>query len=109
MYFFYIDESGNRDVKKTDEPYVLTAVGMYENQWRGFNTHLTGMKTNLARQYSPDIAQDQMDVKSNFVTKNPGLETIARFSRFSRMRIFTIYRTLISTSLAMQRCVLWPV
>jgi len=69
MYFFYIDESGNRDVKKTDEPYVLTAVGMYENQWRGFNTHLTGMKTNLARQYSRDIAQDQMEVKSNFVTK----------------------------------------
>ena len=69
MYFFYIDESGNRDVKKTDEPYVLTAVGMYENQWRGFNTHLNGMKTNLARQYSPDIRQNQMKVKSNFITK----------------------------------------
>jgi len=38
MYFFHIDESGNRDVKKTDEPYVLTALGMYENQWRGLET-----------------------------------------------------------------------
>lgn len=38
MYFFHIDESGNRDVKKTDEPHVLTALGMYENQWRGFET-----------------------------------------------------------------------
>ena len=56
-------------MNKTDEPYVLTAVGMYENQWRSFNRHLTGMKTNLARQYSPDIAQDQMEVKSNFITK----------------------------------------
>ena len=83
MYFFYIDESGNRDVKKTDEPYVLTAIGMYENQWRGFNTHLTGMKTNLARQYSPDIAQGQMEVKSNFVAKPTARKNSPFFSVLS--------------------------
>lgn len=68
MYFFYIDESGNRDVK-VDEPYVLTAVGMYENQWRGFNKHLMGMKTNIARQYDKNIRQDQLEVKANLLTK----------------------------------------
>ncbi len=68
MYFFYIDESGNRDVK-VDEPYVLTAVGMFENQWPSFNKHLTGMKTNLARKYNSSIEQDQLEVKANFLTK----------------------------------------
>lgn len=69
MYFFYIDESGNRDVKKTDEPYVLAAVGMYERQWPQFNKHLTGMKTNIARKYDPNIGQDQLEVKANLLTK----------------------------------------
>ena len=68
MYFFYIDESGNRDVKP-DEPYVLTAVGMYEGQWPGFNKHLNGMKTNIARVHVPDIRQDQLEVKADFVIK----------------------------------------
>jgi len=68
MYFFYIDESGNRDVK-VDEPYVLTAVGMYENQWRGFNKHLMGMKINIAREHNPDIRQDQLEIKANLLTK----------------------------------------
>ena len=68
MYFFYIDESGSRDAK-ADEPYILTAVGMYENQWRGFNKHLMGMKTNIARKYDPDIRQDQLEVKANLFTK----------------------------------------
>ena len=69
MYFFYIDESGNRDVKKIDEPYVLSAVGMYENQWRGFNRHLAGMKTNIAREHNQDIRPDQLEVKANLLTK----------------------------------------
>ncbi len=69
MYFFYIDESGNRDVKKRDEPYVLATVCMYENQWHKFNKHLTGMKTNIARTYDPDIRQDQLEIKANLLTK----------------------------------------
>ena len=68
MYFFYIDESGNRDVKK-DEPYVLAAVGMHESQWHDFNKHLMGMKTNIARKYDSDIGQDQLEVKANLLTK----------------------------------------
>lgn len=68
MYFFYIDESGNRDVK-VNEPYVLAAVGMYEGQWDGFNKHLNGMKTNIARSHTPDIRQDELEVKASLVTK----------------------------------------
>ena len=68
MYFFYIDESGNRDVN-VDEPYVLAAVGMYEGQWRRFNKHLTGMKTNIGRKYDANIGQDQLEVKANLLTK----------------------------------------
>ena len=68
MYFFYIDESGGRDLKK-DEPYVLAAVGMYENQWYGFNRHLMGMKTNIARKYDSDLRQDHLEVKANLLTK----------------------------------------
>ncbi len=68
MYFFYIDESGNRDVN-TDEPYVLTAVGMYERQWHNVNKHLMGMKTNIARKYDTNIRQDQLEVKANLLTK----------------------------------------
>lgn len=68
MYFFYIDESGNRDVK-VEEPYVLTAVGMYENHWRKFNRHLMGMKTNIAREHDDRLRQDQLEVKANLLTK----------------------------------------
>jgi len=70
MYFFYIDESGNRDVNKKDEPYVLAAVGMYENQWLGFNKYLTGMKINIARNSNQEIRQDQLEVKASFLTKS---------------------------------------
>ena len=68
MYLFYIDESGNRDVS-VDEPYLLAAVGMHEYRWPGFNRHLTGMKTNLARGHDPSIRQDQLEVKANLLTK----------------------------------------
>ncbi len=68
VYFFYIDESGNRDVK-VNEPYVLAAVGMYEKQWFGFNKHLSGMKTNIARNHDPNIRQNQLEIKANLITK----------------------------------------
>jgi len=63
-----IRDRGNRDVK-VQEPYVLAAVGMYENQWRRFNKHLMGMKTNIARKYDETIRQDQLEVKANLLTK----------------------------------------
>ncbi len=38
MYLFYIDESGNRDIRHFDKErfYVLTTVGMFELHWSVF-------------------------------------------------------------------------
>ena len=83
MYFFYIDESGNRDVK-VEEPYVLVAVGIYENQWRDFNRHLTGMKTNIARRYKCNIGQDQLEVKANLLTKPTARKKDPFFSQLTQ-------------------------
>ena len=54
MYFFYFDESGSRDPsagtveRPKDHLYVLLAVGMYEGQWRQFETAISGLKLELA-------------------------------------------------------------
>ena len=54
MYFFYFDESGSRDPsigtqeKPKDHLYVLLAVGMFEGQWRRFETEISGLKLALA-------------------------------------------------------------
>lgn len=58
MYFFYIDDSGNRDtslqltrpdgsVYIKDHIYVLTAVGLYEGAWRPVEEELTDYKLGL--------------------------------------------------------------
>lgn len=73
MYFFYIDETGNRDLKH-DRFYVLTAVGMFEGRWKRFHYHIENVKDNLRKQiYSRhkihlDLAD--CEVKSNWV-RNP--------------------------------------
>ena len=54
MYFFYIDESGNRDPssgtadRPKDHIYVLLAVGLYERQWRPFELEISRLKLELA-------------------------------------------------------------
>ena len=50
MYFFYIDESGDRNpTVKRDEPFVLTAVGFYENRWNRFDRTVNHVKRELIR------------------------------------------------------------
>ena len=45
MYFFYLDESGDRNpAVKQDEPFVLVAVGMHEFQWRKFEAEINSSK-----------------------------------------------------------------
>ena len=77
MYFFYFDESGTRDPSvgtpsaPKDHIYVLLAVGMYEGQWRRFETATSGLKLRLVgrlRQAGKgpfDLAD--CEVKSTFV------------------------------------------
>ena len=47
MYFFYVDESGDRGLASPDPIYVLTAIGLYENRWHKFYRHITNIKRNL--------------------------------------------------------------
>jgi len=50
MYFFYIDESGDRNpTVKRHEPFVLTAVGLFENRWRLFDRNVNHVKRELIR------------------------------------------------------------
>lgn len=59
MYFFYIDESGTRDpqvsAKKSDGTayakehlYVLTAVSLFERNWKAFDREIANLKLELA-------------------------------------------------------------
>lgn len=48
MYFFYVDESGDRNpVVKRDEPFVMVALGLHEYQWRRFETVINSRKLAL--------------------------------------------------------------
>ena len=77
MYFFYFDESGSRDPspgtaeKPKDHLYVLLAVGMYEGQWRPFESEISGLKLLLADHLERDgkgsFELADCEVKSNWV------------------------------------------
>lgn len=48
MYFFYLDESGHRNPKeRRDEPFVLTAVGLWEGKWRHLDASINKVKRKL--------------------------------------------------------------
>lgn len=85
MYFFYIDDSGGRDptvqsvrpdgtVVTKDHLYVLTAVGLFERNWRPLEEELTDYKLSLRRavRSSVGLETDIMDceVKSTLL-RNP--------------------------------------
>ena len=77
MYFFYFDESGSRDpsvgttANPKDHLYVLLAVGMYERQWRFFDSELSRLKLELAyflrRDGKGNFELADCEVKSNWV------------------------------------------
>ena len=77
MYFFYFDESGSRDPsvgtkkKPKDHIYVLLAVGMYEGQWRRFDSALSRLKLELANSLQQaskgPFELADCEVKSNWV------------------------------------------
>lgn len=48
MYFFYLDESGEKNPEaKKDEPFVFLALCMYEMQWKRFENTINGRKIKL--------------------------------------------------------------
>lgn len=72
MYLFYVDESGNLDVNNADSwLYVLTAVGLFEHNWRTFYMPLVEHKRQLmAKIYQRSgsrLALHQCEVKSTWL------------------------------------------
>jgi len=71
MYFFYVDESGNRKPGSGGDIYVLTAVGIHEYQWKKFYQSITDYKRLLIRRISRDqhirLNLSDCEVKSNWI------------------------------------------
>jgi hypothetical protein len=79
MYFFYVDESGTLDTNigmtSSNHPrewlYVLTAVSLFEKNWRGFEDTLNGKKKELAFRIrsitGKNLNLDECEVKSTWL------------------------------------------
>lgn len=90
MYFFYFDESGNRDTSTVgtrsdgssyakDHLYVLTAISLYERRWAPFDHELSSLKHRLrSRLYRekqisvPSLADCEIKSTALRLSKNPG-------------------------------------
>lgn len=88
MYLFYIDESGNRDVRHLERErfYVLTAVGMFERKWKAFYLEIAKAKRAILERIkqnhgiSLDFVVDA-EVKSTYL-RNPNARSKHPFSQF---------------------------
>jgi len=82
MYFFYIDESGSKDPSisgtrldgstfSKDPLFVLTAVSLYEGNWKDFEREITNVKLefsdNLKRRTGQRYELPQCEVKSTWL------------------------------------------
>jgi hypothetical protein len=78
MYFFYFDESGNRDpdvggngAPDKDNIYVLLAVGIWEGKWNLFDRSIAHVKLELADYLRRDgkglFELADCEVKSNWI------------------------------------------
>lgn len=101
MYFFYIDETGNRDLSN-DRFYVLTAVGMFEGRWKRFHYHIENVKESLRGQIQArtglQLGLADCEVKSNWVRNSKARKTSAFLSNLTdeelKMLIEQYYRQL---------------
>jgi hypothetical protein len=69
MYLFYIDESGNLDIGSYakiphDWVYTITAIGLFEHQWRRFYFPIVERKQELANFISQRTGSSRMDLHS---------------------------------------------
>jgi hypothetical protein len=85
MYFFYFDESGSRDprafgarpdgsVQAKDHIYSLTAIGLWEGRWRGFEREIANLKLQFTDQLNRTgklhLDPADCEMKSNWI-RNP--------------------------------------
>ena len=88
MYFFYLDESGSRDLNTGTEEnpthiYVLLAVGIYEGNWRSFEREVSQVKMQIASRLRRDGKGDfdpaDCEVKSNWLRLAEALQKDSPF------------------------------
>lgn len=87
MYLFYIDESGNRDIGHLERErfYVLTAVGMFEGNWKAFYLEIAKAKRAILDRIRQEhgialeLAVDT-EVKSTYL-RNPKARQAHPFSK----------------------------
>ena len=72
MYLFYIDESGQRDKvlftnggNTPNHIYVLTAVGLYENDWNKFDQEISRLKLGIIKRNNLKLELSDCEVKSS--------------------------------------------
>ena len=81
MYFFYVDETGNRDTPYGEDGtrrvvkdwlYVLTAVGLLDHKWHSFDKNLSRKKlfliNNMRNPFqNAELSLADAEIKSNWV------------------------------------------
>lgn len=79
MYIFYVDETGNLDTQgihpdmdytasSKDWLYVLTALGIFEHNWRKFYDPIASKKKALLQAHNASqISLDECEIKSNWI------------------------------------------
>ena len=90
MYIFYIDESGNRDIKHLDQErfYVLTAVGMFEQHWKKFYLDIARSKRAILERINKEYSM-QLD----FVTDTEVKSTLLRNNKAQERHPFSKLQT----------------
>jgi len=94
MYFFYVDESGNRDpaVHGGEHIYVLAAIGLWEGAWKKFDREITLLKLEMLddvrRRHGLKLDLADCEVKSGLIritkdreTKSPFLHALSEADR----------------------------
>ena len=87
MYLFYIDESGNRDIKHIDQErfYVLSAVGMFEGHWKRFYFDLANPKNRIISRI-----EESHGITLDFATDAEVKSTLLRNEKARRSHPFSL-------------------
>jgi len=82
MYFFYLDESGQRAYNSKDDIFVLQAVAVSEHQWQAVNACIEDVK----RAHFPALNPDQIELKSSSIRNRRGIfrrMSVAKITAFT--------------------------
>ncbi len=91
MYLFYIDESGQRDKvlftnggNTPNHIYVLTAVGLYENDWNKFDQEISRLKIDIIKRNNLKLELSDCEVKSSLFRSPNARKSSPFFSKINQ-------------------------